>query len=90
VRAYYLRRNEDLSGVSGTGRVAEVAVFDDGTAVMRWIDTMNSAGVSSTTIFDSVDDLLRVHGHDGRTALEPILSDSDAKTDLPALLSLQT
>ena len=41
MRAYYLRRNEDLSGMSGTGRVAEVAVFDDGTAVIRWIDRMN-------------------------------------------------
>jgi hypothetical protein len=74
VRAYYLRRNEDLSGMSGTGRVAEVAVFDDGTAVIRWIDRMNSTRVSSTAIFDSVDDLLKIHGHGGRTVLEPIVT----------------
>lgn len=74
MRAYYLRRNEDPSGMSGTGRVAEVAVFDDGTAVIRWIDRMNSTRVSSTAIFDSVDDLLKIHGHGGRTVLEPIVT----------------
>jgi hypothetical protein len=33
MKAYYLRRLEDVSGNSGCGRVAQVAEFDDGAAV---------------------------------------------------------
>jgi hypothetical protein len=72
VKAYYLYRTEDVSRTSGTGNVAQVAVFDDGAAVVRWIGGMNSSGISSTTVFDSIDDLIKIHGHQGRTVLEPI------------------
>jgi hypothetical protein len=72
MKAYYLRRLEDVSGNSGCGRVAQVAEFDDGAAVLHWNQGANSSGVSSTEIFASVNDLLRVHGHNGRSLLEPI------------------
>jgi hypothetical protein len=72
MKAYYLRRLEDASGNSGCGRVAQVAEFDDGAAVLHWNQGANSSGVSSTEIFASVNDLLRVHGHNGRSLLEAI------------------
>ena len=72
MRAYFLRRDEDVSGTSGCGRVAQVVEFDDGTTVLHWNQGANSSGVSSTEVFGSVSDLLRIHGHDGHSILEPI------------------
>ena len=72
MRTYYLRRDEDVSGNSGCGRVAQVAEFDDGTAVLHWNRGANASGVASTEVFSSVSDLLRIHGHNGRSVLEPI------------------
>jgi len=88
MKAYFLCRREDVSGTSGTGHVAQVAEFDDGTAVVRWIASMNAVGVASTTVFNSVDDLLKVHGHDGKTGLH-LLFDSgrveELETEVAAL-----
>jgi hypothetical protein len=72
MKMYYLRRHEDVSGNSGCGRVAQVAEFDDGTAVLHWNRGANVSGVASTEIFNSVSDLLNIHGHNGRTVLESI------------------
>jgi hypothetical protein len=71
-RLYYLKRSEDVSGNSGVGRVAEVAVFSNGTAVVQWTPDRNRLRVASTVVYQSVGDLLAVHGHDGRTTLEPM------------------
>ena len=77
MRLYYLCRKEDISGASGTGRIAEVAEFDDRTVVVRWIGHWNAAGVASTTVFNSLNDLLKVHGHQGRTDVELIAETGD-------------
>jgi hypothetical protein len=74
MKTYYLRRNEDVSGNSGCGRVAQVAEFDDGSAVLHWNLGANQSGVASTEVFASISDLLRVHGHNGRSVLEPVQS----------------
>jgi hypothetical protein len=73
MRFYYLCRKEDVSHTSGTGHVAGVAEFDDGAVVVRWLASKNATGVASTTLFNSLDDLLKVHGHEGRTVAEPII-----------------
>ena len=75
MRAYHLRRDQDVSGNSGTGRVAQVAVFDDGTAVVHWSGDKTKAAVASTEVFSSIEDVMKVHGHEGRTVLEPIAGD---------------
>lgn len=72
MRIYYLRRHEDISGNSGCGRVAQVAEFDDGSAVLHWNRGANTSGVASTEVFNTVSDLLGIHGHDGKSVLEPI------------------
>ena len=83
MRFYYLCRKEDVSHTSGTGHVAEVAEFDDGAVVVRWLASKNATGVASTTLFNSLDDLLKVHGHEGRTVAEPII-DGDRIRQLQA------
>lgn len=65
---YWWVRHVDETGISGRGAVAQVAVFEDGSAAMRWLAGRNAAGVGSTVIYASVDDLVRIHGHgDKRT-----------------------
>lgn len=41
------------------------------------------SGVASTTVFNSVDDLLKVHGHQGKTGLDLVL-DSGRVEELQA------
>ncbi len=65
IRIGVIRRHEDVHGVSGTGVVAEVIEFSDGSAVARWLgkDAMSNvaAGVKNIT---------NVHGHGGKMEIE--------------------
>lgn len=65
IRTFSLVRDEDATGVSGTGLVAQGAEFDDGFVVMRWLTETRSTGH-----YDSIDDLIHIHGHEGRTRVE--------------------
>jgi hypothetical protein len=60
---YWWVRAIDETGMSGSGRVGQVVVFEDGSAALRWLKDRNSAGVQSTVLYESVRDLLWVHGH---------------------------
>ena len=62
MRTFKLVRNEDFSGVSGTGEVAEGVQFSNGRCVMSW-----NTSTTSTAIYDSITDLVKIHGHEGRT-----------------------
>jgi hypothetical protein len=64
LRQFVLRRTTDVSGVSGTGDVAEGVVFSDGTTVLRWL----RAG-GSTAVYDSLETMEAIHGHDGGTSV---------------------
>lgn len=65
MRRFSLVRTEDFSGVSGTGNVAEGVEFSNGSAVLRW-----KTEYSSTCIYQSIADVIRIHGHEGRTKVE--------------------
>jgi len=60
---FHLERDIDETGVSGTGLVAEGVQFRDGVVAMRWC--VNPA--RSTTVYESVEHVLAIHGHDGKT-----------------------
>ena len=60
MRRFKLIRDKDVTGVSGTGVVAEGVGFLDGTAVMRWYGVH-----SSTVMYDSIYDLETIHNHKG-------------------------
>lgn len=60
-----LCRTKDVTGVSGTGHVAEVVQFPDGVTVVRWCGDR-----PSTVIWDSIDAAMAVHGHGGATTIE--------------------
>jgi hypothetical protein len=65
-RAFVLRRETDVSGVSGTGDVAKGVAFSDGTVALRWL----SAWPTSVVFHDrGVEAVEAVHGHNGATQL---------------------
>ena len=65
MRRFMLIRVEDLTGVSGTGVVAEGTVFSSGLAVIHWLREPCAMGV-----YQSLGDVITVHGHEGRTQLQ--------------------
>lgn len=65
MRRFYLERIEDVSGVSGTGRVAQGIEFDDGSVVMQWFTSHKSIG-----LYWSIQHVIDIHGHEGRATVE--------------------
>jgi hypothetical protein len=63
-RRFILVRDEDVSGVSGTGIVVQGCQFEDGKAVMRWVSE-----TSSIAVYESIEDIIKIHGHNGATRL---------------------
>jgi hypothetical protein len=63
-RLFWLVRDRDVTGFSGTGIVAEGVVWADGRVTIRWC----VEGLPRTTTdADSIADIERIHGHDGCT-----------------------
>lgn len=65
MRTFKLIRSEDVSGVSGTGVVAEGVVFHDGQVVLSWFGRHHTLEVAP-----NVETVLEIHGHQGRTVIE--------------------
>ncbi|MEU8224929.1 hypothetical protein [Kribbella sp. NPDC048915] len=64
-RRFELVRHRDVSGVSGTGVVAEGIEWSDGTVALRW-----GGHYPTTTVWqDGISALLAVHGHNGATVI---------------------
>ena len=65
MRRFHFERLEDASGVSGCGRVAEGCLFTDtGQAVVHWLGRHGSVN-----LYNCLDDVIHVHGHEGRTKI---------------------
>ena len=62
MRQFILQRDEDESGISGTGHVAEGVMFDDGKVVLHWLTEF-----SSIAIYDNLRVMEAIHSHDGKT-----------------------
>lgn len=62
MRIFVLKREEDESGVSGTGIVAEGIEFGNGKCVLSWRGEPNSMGV-----FGDIAAVEKIHGHRGKT-----------------------
>lgn len=61
-RTFKLVRSHDVSGVSGTGIVAEGVVFHDGQVALSWFGKYHSL-----EIHPSVQQVENIHGHNGTT-----------------------
>lgn len=64
-RLFQLVRHTDVTGVRGTGTLAEGVEWSDGAVTLRWRGRW-----PATSVWDGgIDALLAVHGHNGRTQI---------------------
>lgn len=64
-RLFHLVRTADVSGVSGTGIVAEGTEYHNGKCTLSWFGDNSCIGV-----YDSKEQLVAIHGHEGRTTIK--------------------
>ena len=76
MKTFDLIRDIDDSGVSGTGKIAEACVFSNGRCVVAWV-WAEKTGVQSIVIYDSLEDAVRIHGHEGHTRFLEVASEGD-------------
>lgn len=65
-RLFELHRDVDVTGVSGTGVVAEGILFSDNVAVLHWVGLWPSSVVHYERGMEAVE---HVHGHQGSTRI---------------------
>lgn len=65
MKTFVLKRLVDVSGVSGTGVVAEGICYNDGHVNMHWLGKIHSS-----EDFENIEDLLTIHGHEGKTVVQ--------------------
>lgn len=63
-RSGELVRHHDVSGVSGTGPIADVVILRNGSIIVGWL-----GDYPSTAVWPSIDSVLAVHGHHGSTVI---------------------
>jgi hypothetical protein len=64
-KRFFLKRKQDISGVSGVGYVAEGIQFSNGVCVLQWTTETASLGIYHSHI-----ELIHIHGHLGLTQIE--------------------
>lgn len=64
MKTFELHRETDVSGVSGTGIVAQGATFDGGVTVIHWL-----GAIGSTAVYPSFDAMKAIHCHGGATKI---------------------
>jgi hypothetical protein len=79
---FELHRDTDVSGVSGTGVVAEGVEFSSGVVALTWLSEWPTSVVFHDRGIESVQ---AVHGHDGKTRivwLDFDVDENDEATDI--------
>ena len=62
MRTFRLVRKEDVSGVSGTGVIAEGVEWENKRVTLSWLGKHHT-----TENLDSIQEVEDIHGHEGRT-----------------------
>lgn len=62
MKHFWLLRINDVSGMSGTGIVAEGVVFSNGWCAMHWLSQY-----TSVAFYRNITELEHIHGHKGAT-----------------------
>lgn len=66
MRRFELHRDQDVSGISGTGLVAEGVEFSDDCVVLRWMSEWPTSVVFHDKGMHAVE---QIHGHGGSTRI---------------------
>jgi hypothetical protein len=64
MRRFFVQRNTDASGVSGTGKVAEGCLYDN-----HWIGLVWLGKHVTLSFYPSIDEVIAIHGHGGNTSI---------------------
>lgn len=86
-RRFELVRHEDFSETSGTGVVAVGVAYPDGAVHMQWRNAENddletaSNGCAFKPAPDGVEVTVEIHGHEGRTELRWVDTETDQNGD---------
>lgn len=80
-RLFQVIRHEDATGVSGTGIVARGLEFPNGFCLMQWV----VPPAQSVAVYERIEDLLRIHGHNGRTVVEYLNEDQHTGVDIASV-----
>lgn len=67
MRRFYLQRNQDISGVSGLGTIAEGCQFDNGWCALVWLTVDNNENDEVHGYYRSIQRIEKIHGHEGCT-----------------------
>lgn len=67
MKIFNLVRHKDVSGVSGTGVVAQGVEFDSGKVVLTWLTEH-----SSIVVYDSIEAARAVHCHGGNSEFRDV------------------
>ena len=78
---FVLMRDTDVSGVSGTGVVADGVAFPDGTVALRW-----RGGNPTSVVFhdNGVESVEAIHGHGGAARLVWLAEDLETTAEVAA------
>ena len=81
-RPFVLMRDTDVSGVSGTGVVADGCAFPDGTVALRW-----RGGNPTSVVFhdNGVASVEAIHGHGGATRIVWLAEDLETTAEVAAV-----
>jgi hypothetical protein len=63
-KRFHLERDEDETGISGTGRIAEGVEFSTGSVALAWLTKY-----WSIAIYPNMKSVEKIHGHEGKTRL---------------------
>ncbi len=64
MKTFVLNRIKDISGISGTGIVAEGVIFSNGKVFVHWLKEPQSI-----VHWNSIQDLEKINGHNGNTII---------------------
>jgi hypothetical protein len=64
MRRFFIQRDTDASGISGTGKVAEGCLYDTGWVGLVWLGEH-----VTLSFYPSIDEVTAIHGHGGNTSI---------------------
>lgn len=64
MRRFHVLRDTDVSGVSGTGFVAEGVVFENGQVALSFRGKLHAVEV-----LENIETVIAIHGHNGATRI---------------------
>lgn len=64
MKVFVLNRKKDVSGATGEGIICEGCVLSNGKVVLHWLNE-----TSSIVIHDNIDNVVKIHCHNGQTEI---------------------